>query len=182
MDRAQTRYSSRSRPPSLDSAYLSSPLLHPEPNIGGSYFAQRIQSVPRLGGSPYLFPTDDLNFGELTGSESFSGLSRRHTRSGESPSQSFASELTTDLRSHSHTHSQSNNNSAAGTPPAEQKFVGTPDYLAPETILGLRGNDAAVDWVRKASCLIYMLYSYFTVVVGLRCYYLRVLVRYPTIS
>jgi serine/threonine-protein kinase RIM15 len=48
-------------------------------------------------------------------------------------------ELANDLRSHS--------NQAGGTP-GEQKFVGTPDYLAPETILGLRGDDAAVDWVR----------------------------------
>ena len=43
-----------------------------------------------------------------------------------------------DLHSHS---------SPRGTPVGEQKFVGTPDYLAPETILGLHGNDAAVDWV-----------------------------------
>lgn len=56
----------------------------------------------------------------------------------DSPLQSFAMELTTDLRSHS---------SPGGTPAGEQKFVGTPDYLAPETILGLRGDDAAVDWV-----------------------------------
>ena len=40
------------------------------------------------------------------------------------------------------------------TPPGEQKFVGTPDYLAPETILGLRGNDTAVDWVRHLSMLV----------------------------
>jgi serine/threonine protein kinase len=51
----------------------------------------------------------------------------------------FVMELTNDLRSHS--------NSVSGTPPMEQKFVGTPDYLAPETILGLRGDDAVVDWV-----------------------------------
>lgn len=57
----------------------------------------------------------------------------------DSPLQSFATELTTDLRSHP---------TPGGTPPGEQKVVGTPDYLAPETILGLRGDDAAVDWVR----------------------------------
>ena len=56
----------------------------------------------------------------------------------DSPLQSFAMELTPDLRSHS---------SPGGKPSGEQKFVGTPDYLAPETILGLRGDDAAVDWV-----------------------------------
>jgi serine/threonine-protein kinase RIM15 len=58
----------------------------------------------------------------------------------DSPLQSFAMELTTDLRSHS-------SPGGSGTQAGEQKFVGTPDYLAPETILGLRGDDAAVDWV-----------------------------------
>lgn len=98
--------------------------------------------VPRVGNSPYQTPLDDL--GESSGSESVSGLhARRSIKLAESPLQSFATELTTDLRSHS--------NSSAGTPPGEQKFVGTPDYLAPETILGLRGDDAAVDWVRDVS-------------------------------
>jgi len=141
--RPYTRYSSRSRPPSMDSAYLSSPLFSNDLNGGGSYFNQRTQAVPRFGSSPYLLSTDDI--GESSGSESVAGFPpRRMVRAGESPVQSFATELSTDLRSHSH--SQSNSNSAGGTPPGEQKFVGTPDYLAPETILGLRGDDAAVDW------------------------------------
>lgn len=141
MGRPHTRYNSRSRPPSMDSAYLSSPLIYPDVG-GGSYFNQRTNSVPRLGHSPYLPPTDDVS--ESSGSESLSGLHARRggAKPNDSPLQSFATELTTDLRSHS------NSNSAGGTPPGEQKFVGTPDYLAPETILGLRGDDAAVDWVR----------------------------------
>ncbi|KAJ3802044.1 hypothetical protein GGU11DRAFT_107472 [Lentinula aff. detonsa] len=139
--RPYTRYDSRSRPPSLDSAYLSSPLFN-DLNGGGSYFNQRTQAVPRFGSSPYLPSTDDI--GDMSGSESVGFTSRRTGKAAESPLQSFATELTTDLRSHSH--SQSNSNSAGGTPPGEQKFVGTPDYLAPETILGLRGDDAAVDW------------------------------------
>ncbi|KAG6821579.1 hypothetical protein H0H93_000088 [Arthromyces matolae] len=131
--RQLTRYSSRSRPPSMDSAYLSSPMIFPEstPSVSGSYFPQRTSS--RTGTSPYP-PSEDV---ESSGSESLSGLhSRRSVKATDSPLQSFATELTTDLRSHSN----------GGTPPGEQKFVGTPDYLAPETILGLRGDDAAVDW------------------------------------
>lgn len=95
--------------------------------------------VSRIVNSPHLPPTDD--YSESSGSESVSGLRpRRSMKLADSPLQSFATELTTDLRSHS--------TSGGLTPPGEQKFVGTPDYLAPETILGLRGNDAAVDWVR----------------------------------
>ncbi|KAF9568985.1 hypothetical protein CPC08DRAFT_757187 [Agrocybe pediades] len=136
LGRPLTRYNSRSRPPSMDSAYLSSPLIFPDPTNGGSYFNQRTNLVPRVGNSPYLPPTDD--YSESSGSESLVGLQARRSGRVDSPLQSFATELTTDLRSHS--------NSGGGTPPGEQKFVGTPDYLAPETILGLRGDDAAVDW------------------------------------
>ncbi|KDQ64634.1 hypothetical protein JAAARDRAFT_28272 [Jaapia argillacea MUCL 33604] len=111
--RPRTRYSPGSRPPSMDAAYLSSPLI----------------------------PADILSGDDASdsGSELAGILTRRNgTRGNDSPLQSFATELTTDLRSHS--------TSGLNTPPSEQKFVGTPDYLAPETILGLRGDDAAVDW------------------------------------
>ncbi|EIW82330.1 hypothetical protein CONPUDRAFT_81831 [Coniophora puteana RWD-64-598 SS2] len=132
--RTRTRYDSRSRPPSIDSGFLSSPMLPTDmTGSGGSYFSQRPQSVPRLGTTPHQPPTDEV--GEFGGSDTLvHHLSRR---AGESPLQSFAAELTTDLRSYS---------GGGNTPPGEQKFVGTPDYLAPETILGLRGDDAAVDW------------------------------------
>lgn len=143
------RHGSRSRPPSMDSAYLSSPLLSADMLAGGSYFNQRVHPVPGLGASPYPYPTDDVS--ESSGSESLTGgffPRRGANKSNESPLQSFATELTNDLRSHS----------GLGTPPGEQKFVGTPDYLAPETILGLRGDDAAVDWVRQPPLfLIFML-------------------------
>jgi serine/threonine-protein kinase RIM15 len=134
--RPRPRHDSRSRPPSMDSAYLSSPLLPPDILPGGSYFSQRTNIVPRLAASPYPLPTDDIS--ESSGSESVSGFPprRQGAKANDSPLQSFATELTNDLRSHS----------GLGTPPGEQKFVGTPDYLAPETILGLRRDDAAVDW------------------------------------
>ena len=120
----------------MDSAYLSSPLPSADMLAGGSYFNQRTHAVPRLAPSPHIYSTDDVS--ESSGSDSFTGFfPRRSISKTESPLQSFATELTNDLRSHS----------GVGTPPGEQKFVGTPDYLAPETILGLRGDDAGVDWV-----------------------------------
>lgn len=137
-NRPRQSHGSRSRPPSMDSAYLSSPLPSADILAGGSYFNQRTNAVPRLAASPYPPPTDDVS--ESSGSESLSGAffpRRSVNKSNESPLQSFATDLTNDLRSHS----------GMGTPPGDQKFVGTPDYLAPETILGLRGDDAAVDWV-----------------------------------
>lgn len=139
LGRLHDRHHSRSRPPSMDSAYLSSPLLFTENNPpSSSYFNQRTGSATRVTNSPYITPADDVS--ESSGSESVSGFGRRSVRAIDSPLQSFATELTTDLRSHS-------NSGGNSTPPGEQKFVGTPDYLAPETILGLRGDDAAVDWV-----------------------------------
>jgi serine/threonine-protein kinase RIM15 len=127
------RYNSRSRPPSMDSSYLSSPLFSTE---APAYFTHRTHQST-LSTS---MPIDDLSE-----SESISGISRRKSmKAGESPLQSFVTELTTDLRSHSHLGDVSSTTS-------EQRFVGTPDYLAPETILALHGDDAAVDWVSNKS-------------------------------
>lgn len=130
--RHRTRYDSRSRPPSLDSGFLASPMVPPD---GGSYFGQGAHPVSRTGSSLFQFPADDIS---ESGSGSELNFYPRRSRAADSPLQSFATELTTDLRSHS----------GGNTPSGEQKFAGTPDYLAPETILGLRGDDAAVDWVR----------------------------------
>ncbi|KAF8138465.1 RIM15, signal transduction response regulator [Boletus edulis] len=129
--RHRTRYDSRSRPPSLDSGFLASPML---PSDGGSYFSQGTHPVSRNGTSLLQFPDDMSESG--SGSELVSNFYSRRSRASDSPLQSFATELTTDLRSHW----------GGNTPSGEQKFVGTPDYLAPEIILGLRGDDAAVDW------------------------------------
>jgi serine/threonine-protein kinase RIM15 len=122
----------------MDSGYLSSPLIFSDQS--GSYFNHRNHPVSRPGTSPYTASSLADDYSESSGLES-SLHRRRSGKLSESPLQSFATELTTDLRSHSH--------GGSGTPPGEQKFVGTPDYLAPETILGLRGDDAAVDWVRE---------------------------------
>ncbi|KAF8311179.1 hypothetical protein DL93DRAFT_2061386 [Clavulina sp. PMI_390] len=59
----------------------------------------------------------------------------------DSPIQSFA-DLTNDLRSHS----KATKSNAAATDATEPRFVGTPDYLAPETVLGYVGEDRMVDW------------------------------------
>ncbi|KAH8999215.1 hypothetical protein EDB92DRAFT_941458 [Lactarius akahatsu] len=136
---ARTRYSPHSRPPSMDSAYLSSPLIPTDLIGGGSYFNQQPAPVYRQRTNSFLSSTDDVS--ESSGSDTFPNFFARRAGSqmNDSPLQSFATELTTDLRSHS-------SPGGSGTPPGEQKFVGTPDYLAPETILGLRGDDAAVDW------------------------------------
>ena len=147
--RPRARYSPGSRPPSMDAAYLSSPLLLSADILGGSYFSQRLGSsgVPApsplaLAPSPLLTgtPTDDISESS-GGSDGLSTLFLRRSKDRESPVQSFATELTNDLRSYAHS-------PGAGTPPGEQKFVGTPDYLAPESILGISGDDAVVDWVR----------------------------------
>jgi serine/threonine-protein kinase RIM15 len=137
---ARARYSPHSRPPSMDAAYLSSPLISADIIGGSSYFNQPPAPIHRQRTNSFLSSTDDVS--ESSGSDSFSTFFARRAggQTNESPLQSFATELTNDLRSHS-------SPGGSGTNTGEQKFVGTPDYLAPETILGLRGDDAAVDWV-----------------------------------
>lgn len=156
----------------MDSAYLSSPLIYAEgSSTGTSYFNTR-NHPSRFGQSNHFLPSDDA--GESSGSEVFPGL--RRSKQTESPLQSFATELTTDLRSHS------NSNSGVGTPPTEQKVVGTPDYLAPETILGLRGDDAAVDWVCVQQPVFYIcILMQLSIAVGAGCDHLRIFVWYPTL-
>ena len=155
--RHRTRYSPHSRPPSIDAAYMTHTSHAAE--VGGSYFNHRPSLGQRVGSSPYVASTDEIS--ESSGSESVSGVFPRRGvvttqgprqssyRSSDSPLQSFASELTHELRQHASSHASLTNTPSlpSGTPPAEKGFVGTPDYLAPETILGLRGDDAAVDWV-----------------------------------
>jgi len=68
--RPEPRHDSRPRLPSIDSAYLSSPLLSADTFAGGSYFSKRTRAVPRLTPSPpdYLAPEIILGLcGEGTG-------------------------------------------------------------------------------------------------------------------
>ena len=136
IERGKKRHSPSSRHMSVDSTYFAnSPLLAETAiaNLSPSYFN------PKLNVS-----TDNVS--ESSGSESpGAGFWPKTPAVGkpyESPLQSFAADLTNDLRSHSNS-----GGGGGGTPPGEQKFVGTPDYLAPESILGMSEDDRAVDWV-----------------------------------
>jgi serine/threonine-protein kinase RIM15 len=129
------RRSPGSRPTSFDSGYLQSPLLSAKIEDSGSYFNPRMAAAAQL--------QDDVS--ESSGSEGVAHLMRRKGKQAqsESPLVSFASDLATELRS------QPGYNGHTGSTPPEAKFVGTPDYLAPETILGLSEDDRGVDWVRE---------------------------------
>ncbi|KAF8743277.1 cheY-homologous receiver domain, partial [Rhizoctonia solani] len=142
------RNSPSSRPTSVDSPYLISPIISPEQGAPISYFSSHglggSSGTPGLGTpglGPLMFP-DDIS--ESSGSESVSGWLpwRRPPRPADSPMQSFATDMTLDLRTTVPA------SGGGGTPPAneQQKFVGTPDYLAPETILGIGNDDTNVDW------------------------------------
>ncbi|KAG9056277.1 hypothetical protein FS842_011166 [Serendipita sp. 407] len=137
------RRSPGSRPTSFDSGYLQSPLLSAKIEDTGSYFN------PRMAATTQAQLQDDVS--ESSGSEGVAHLMWRRGKQpqADSPLQSFASELATELRSQQgNSNNHSNNGAPSGTtPPAQEpKFVGTPDYLSPETILGLSEDDRCVDW------------------------------------
>ncbi|KAF8759872.1 PAS domain [Rhizoctonia solani] len=126
------RNSPSSRPTSVDSPYLISPIISPEQGAPISYFSSHglggSSGTPGLGTpglGPLMFPDDISESSAL-----------------KVPMQSFATDMTLDLRTTVPA------SGGGGTPPAneQQKFVGTPDYLAPETILGIGNDDTNVDW------------------------------------
>lgn len=118
----------------MDSVYLTTPLTTPDAQLS-SYFGLRASNGGTAATTTPLALADEI---DSSGSESLSGafLFKRPQKISESPLQSFASELATDLRLHV--------NSGSTSP---HKVVGTPDYLAPETILGISKDDRMVDWV-----------------------------------
>jgi len=152
------RRSPGSRPTSFDSTYLASPLLSAELQATGSYFN------PRHTTTAHHLPFDDMS--ESSGSESVTHLLSRRSKivSSESPLQSFAADLTNELRSHTTTAPTGIAVGGGTISPGEPKFVGTPDYLAPETILGSSADDRTVDWVNISTpfCLFTLLICTFS--------------------
>ena len=143
---SELKHASFSRSTSIDAPRLSSP-QSAEANSypPSSYFNIRGGTV-----SQHTLTSVQDDISESSGSESLSasisGMFRRkpsikRNKNG-SPVQTF-SDLTNDLRSRLDAHKSSR--SASGAP--EPRFVGTPDYLAPEVVLGYGGEDRAVDWV-----------------------------------
>ena len=185
-------YRPNSRPPSTDATYATH--MPRTSKIGGSYSNPRPPSGPRIVSSPYIAPIDDAS--ESSGSEfepwlfscggsvTVQASHPSNHRSNDSTLQSFASESTKEPRQHASSLASSTNTLplTSGTPLTEKGFVGTPHYLAPETILGLRGDDAAVDWV----CLPILLHDSASfinlehILVGFGGHHLRVSLWYPS--
>ena len=168
------RRSPGSRPTSFDSTYIASPLLSAELQATSSYFN------PRNSNAAHSLPFDDMS--ESSGSESVTHLLSRRSKviSSESPLQSFAADLTNELRNHVTTIPTGIVAGGGTISPGEQKFVGTPDYLAPETILGSSADDRTVDWV-GTSTFFSGIPSEPVPLVGSWCRHLRIPVWYPTV-
>lgn len=139
---------SSSRSTSMDAPRFSSP---PSASAEGNSYPPSSYFNLRGGtASQHTLTSVQDDISESSGSESLSasisGLFRRKPsvkrNNSSSPVQSF-SDLTNDLRSRLDAHKSSRGVSGAPGP----HFVGTPDYLAPEVVLGYGGEDRGVDWV-----------------------------------
>lgn len=128
----------------MDSS-TDSPLFAPQslPGFSQSYFNRLTEPDGRTGAG---------SADESSGSESVSGIFTKATRAAApvSGDASFASSAAPGA----------NPSPDSGTPPVPEthKFVGTVDYVAPESILGLGGDDAGVDWVSRAISLVLLLF------------------------
>jgi len=121
---------SSSRNQSMDSS-VDSPMFAPQslPGLSQSYFNHLTEPENRQAGG---------SADESSGSESVSGLFKTRPAT-----------ISHDASFTSSTGGGNDPSPEAGTPPVTEthKFVGTVDYVAPESILGLGGDDAGVDWV-----------------------------------
>ena len=152
---SEPKHASSSRSTSVDAPRLSSPPSGEGGSRPPSYFNLRGATT-----SQHTLTSVQDDISESSGSESLSasisGLFRRkpsvRRNKHNSPVQSF-SDLTNDLRSRLDAHKSGRG--ASGAP--EPRFVGTPDYLAPEVVLGYGGEDRAVDWVGSPRIMLRLL-------------------------
>ncbi|WWC88163.1 uncharacterized protein L201_003068 [Kwoniella dendrophila CBS 6074] len=137
-------------------AYLRGTSLRGSSRQRPSY--SRTVSNSSSGDSPMISP-------ELLNAQPMSHLSQSYfaqaiqesASADESSGSESAGVIPKHIRQMSVTNKIGDNSSSSGKEPA--RFVGTPDYLAPESILGIGQDDAAVDWWALGVVLYEFLYG-----------------------